>query len=793
MINLPSGLSNILKSNDYGPLKTIVYLYRNKWDEESQSYKVESAPINITDKLVKTGSLTLQLDISEINRYDASNVTFTFSNVKNEFVEGMEGSLFPEGYLLYGSKFEYYVGSSDDLKILMYTGTVTELPIYRPEEYTAEIKVVSELELFKNKECSEFSNKVNKEKLIGLFPDFKTVNIGVGNILKVYAGTDSNPQEELTLGVDYKISDLNIMLSSASIEIINEKLSGKIFYADYYYWKTNLKVDEVVHGLLDVMQVPLNKRNVEQVDFNTEVKNVIPGTNISLGLGYYKTSVQDYNFNWSNTRNSNWNYIYYSDNKGFRQSLFPSNFTINFDLYFNLKRLVYLGNNATYLFADTYNPTATISCNNGLVLRRENAGSTLQHFYWRVYKSVNGSESRVSQLSYETHFGGIRVKDGKLYLFDLFGNTLYEDTLWFQPKIEGFFSVGNAELCLDNYRISFESEQNIIPADAEAFSGPTLLTPVFDKLSSTDNWGQFSASLNGTDFTYDLKYAVSEDGVNFKPWQSVDINTNVGASERYIKFWFSLINPPPSGTDVLNLDFTYLSNTLTFNFVNLKDKTILEGMEDLALISGYEFGFTRDNTFFFKQRIKSTEAVKVLTDNEIIKVSTVKKNLNTLFTKIQLDFGGTPVEVYTNDLETTRPTLQDKYGILTKTIDKPDLLNYDNPELANAIAPQLLETFGRLKNNISVTGVLDLSLDLGDIISLRRNAPLTVNKKSPDYLKYEKTQTYYKACKIIGLIFNIAKRQMTYTLLDVSNENTAPQYEFNEFKYLLPVELGVKE
>lgn len=107
MINLSSGLSNILKSNDYGPLKTIVYLYRNKWDEETQSYKVESAPINITDKLVKTGSLTLQLDISEINRYDASNVTFTFSNVKM--------SLLKEWKVLYSRKAICFTEASSNI------------------------------------------------------------------------------------------------------------------------------------------------------------------------------------------------------------------------------------------------------------------------------------------------------------------------------------------------------------------------------------------------------------------------------------------------------------------------------------------------------------------------------------------------------------------------------------------------------------------------------------------------------------------------------------------------------
>ncbi|WP_424244384.1 hypothetical protein Dip510_001598 [Elusimicrobium posterum] len=302
--------------------------------------------------------------------------------------------------------------------------------------------------------------------------------------------------------------------------------------------------------------------------------------------------------------------------------------------------------------------------------------------------------------------------------------------------------------------------------------------------------GQYTCNLDGAGFTYSLRYATSQDGINFGPWQSVDINTNIGSTDRYIKFWFSLINAPSFSTNVLNLIYTYLSNNLNMNFVNLADKTVLEGMEDLALISGYEFGFTRDNTFFFKQRIKSTEAIKVLTDNEITKVSTVKKNLNTLFTKIQLNFGGIPVEVYTNDFETTRPTLQDKYGILTKSIDKPDLLNYDNPELAHAIAPQLLEVFGVLKNNINVTTTLDLALDLGDIISLRRNSPLTIDKNAPDHLKYEKTQTFYKACKIIGMNYNLKDRQMTYTLLDVSNDNTAPNMKQINLSIYSPLHSG---
>ncbi|WP_424244415.1 hypothetical protein Dip510_001653 [Elusimicrobium posterum] len=259
MIEIPKGLDKVIRANDHGPLKSIVYMYRNKWDPATAQYEVEATPTNITKWLTKAANLILQLDLSEINRYDASNITLTFANTKNEFAEDVEGSLFPEGYLLYGSKFEYYVGASDDLKILMYTGTIAEEPTYRTESYEVDIRVVSQLELFKKNECSAFANHVTGEKLTGTYPNYTTVNIGVGNVLKLYAGTPTVIQEELILGVDYTLSGLNEMLSPAAIEIINPNLNGKTFYADYYYWKTNLKIHEIVHGLLDIMKIPRTK------------------------------------------------------------------------------------------------------------------------------------------------------------------------------------------------------------------------------------------------------------------------------------------------------------------------------------------------------------------------------------------------------------------------------------------------------------------------------------------------------------------------------------------------------
>ena len=62
-----------------------------------------------------------------------------------------------------------------------------------------------------------------------------------------------------------------------------------------------------------------------------------------------------------------------------------------------------------------------------------------------------------------------------------------------------------------------------------------------------------------------------------------------------------------------------------------------------------------------------------------------------------------------------------------------------------------------------------------------------------DYSKYEDLNTYYRACKITGLNYNFSKKQITYTLRDVSNKNTEPMYELEQFVYELPIKLGVKK
>ena len=94
---------------------------------------------------------------------------------------------------------------------------------------------------------------------------------------------------------------------------------------------------------------------------------------------------------------------------------------------------------------------------------------------------------------------------------------------------------------------------------------------------------------------------------------------------------------------------------------------------------------------------------------------------------------------------------------------------------------------------IQCTGKLNLSLELGDIVNLKRNYNLTISPNASEYNKYITQDTYYRACKITGINYNFSKKQVTYTLRDVSNETNKPQYEFNEYIYDYAVPFGVKE
>lgn len=777
MITLTSELEQFMKGQNLEDLKPFAVLLRNKWvEEESASesesgsvghYEIDTAnPIDISGLIVKPNTLSMTLDVNEIAQYNANNVTLTLSDTKNQLVEGTENSFFPSGYQLYGSRVVLYYGTDDINKTRIFTGVIKDLPTYKPEQYQVDLKLVSPLEMLKDIEAKDFSDKVIGETLTYIEDDsdghkvYHTSGTGVGGFEAVYAnGT------KLFEGVDYEVEQTNALGLPAKVTVINSDYYSFTITADYYTWKTGLTVEQIVAGLVGLAGYDSGTEDIRNVVWNTGVRSQIAANSL-FSVGFKNSSN---NFVYSGN-----SYFYggtvNSDSSQYRYNKFPTNYVINLEVG-SLQATTYV----TYYEIGDF---SSGSLYNGF---RIGFNRVLGGPYSVIIKVDNGNTTDLSghittgNVVFTKNGSSITIKVGNFSVNSTVNYTAtgeYNERLW---------NAGSSSVqIIKSY--SLEDSSTSILLNKEGI----VLYP--SQQGTERNWLSFSAQLSNSDAQYAFSFRTSNDGSTWTNFTAASINSDIGISSSYIQTKFELNSQT---SDIDNAYFTYLSGALTLQLVNLSGLTVLEALQDFALISGYEFGVDRQGMFFFRPRVASTTPTYNLDHEQIVKIDTVKKNLSDFFTKLTLTFAQVPLEFYANTGQP--PTLVDKYGIINKEIDKPDIVNYDNPELAQAIGPQLLEVYSSLPNVIQVTGKLNLALELGDIVSLRRNYSLIEPNSASDYVKFINQQTYYRTCKITGMNYNFAKKQITYTLRDVSDTNNIPSAFFNEYVYEYPIEFGVKE
>lgn len=782
MITLPQGLNEFMKGQNLDGLKPFALLYRNKWDSVNNKYALDTTPIDISALIAKPNTLSMTLDVNEVAQYNANNVTLTLSDTKNYFVEGTPNSYFPEGYQIYGSRIVLYYGTDGVNRTPLFTGVIKELPTHKPENYQVDVKLVSPLEMLKDIEAKDFSDKFTGETLTYKSTDsdghriYWTTGVGVGGFDAVYAnGT------KLFEGVDYETDQLNALGLPAIVTIINSNYYSSTITADYYTWKTGLTVEQIVAGLVGLAGYDTGTEDIRNVVWNTGIRTQQTPNDL-FTLGYRKqgglytyAGAGNYSYGASLPPMSTAFFIDWdADNIVKSTNIFPENFV--YELVIAATPALSLG-----LAGQT---DLRIGGNDKYFLFSSNHTSSITCLY------VDG-ETSTSFSVFTTNENRMRIKKvGNTYSF--YGVADYYPDPFFTVTADIDLNVpNNIRMVNQNYTDAYPilNYQKLTDLD----SGIELVNYGIALSASRTNpttWLNIYAEKSASTAPTSVKYRTSQDGTTFSQWETTDIMSSLGVTSKEIQFTLELNNNTVP-TDFLNVGVYYLGNELNLSFVNLSGLTVLEALQDFALISGYEFGVDRQGVFFFKPRVASTTPTYVLDHNEIVKVDTVKKNLSDFFTKLTLTFAQVPLEFYANAGE--RPTLVDKYGIINKEIDKPDIVNYDNPELAQAIGPQLLEVYSALPNIIQVTGKLNLALELGDIVSLRRNMNLITPEGYTDYSKYTDLNTYYRACKITAMNYNFSKRQITYTLRDVSNKNTEPQYEFNEYIYEYQVQFGVKE
>ena len=381
MINLPSELLKLQQGNDLRPLKPFAFLYRNKWNPEINKYQLETSPIDITPFVIKPNTLSMTLDVAEVAQYNANNITLTLTDINNRFVEGTPLSYFPEGYQIYGSQVVLYYGTSTTNMTSLFVGVIKDLPSYKPETYQVDLKLISPLELLSDIEAKEFSDKYFGETLTANGTDssnnpiYKTAHTGVGGFTAIYA--DGN---KMTEGVDYEISQINSFRLPALVTITNTELRSATITADYYCWKTGLSVEEVISGLVALAGY-IDNTDIRSVAWNSGVKNIMD-LEVDFAIGYYRQGT-DLNFNWFDGVSS-WNNLQIINKMVQRTSIFPEEFTMNFNMRMESESGYWQGVIGGYFIGDELG-------NNNFPKNGYFIIAFHPTMYIRIYKVENGS------------------------------------------------------------------------------------------------------------------------------------------------------------------------------------------------------------------------------------------------------------------------------------------------------------------------------------------------------------------------------------------------------------------
>lgn len=682
----------------------------------------------------------------------------------------------------------------------LFTGVIKELPAHKPDKYQVDLKLVSPLEMLKDIEAKDFSDKVTGEVLtLDHTGDnneefYLTAQKGVGGITALYANG-----VKLYEGVDYEVSDLNKLNYNAVIEVKNSTVFGQTFTVDYYYWKRGLAIEEIVAGLVDLGGYSGATTDIQPVAWQNAVRSPSTVSNVLGAIGYYESALNEYTFNWHNRYGNRWRD---TQGTGGITNKLPTNFDYSVtakdgrtdDVYGISMGDEYNANTISWQSGQfTYN-LGPIGVKNGITIKFNKMNLGLSY---RV--GVYSVSNSTATLLYEDTLNNVNYDPVIDYGVQRRGSTV--DIYYKGNKVATATVAGSMDYHYqysnhgNNSYVRFTDQSwnfydsNLVLHGAN-LTQPCIVTDTLDMTAGGQAWGAVQAELD-QDAVYFLEAFFSTDaGATWSAGQSFNIDVNMSRHERYLYY---VLGVPDNQArfDIKDPSTYFYASTLVLNIVNLGNSTVLEALQDLALISGYEFGVDRQGVFFFRPRLSSTTPVYVLDHSELVKVDSVKKNLSDFFTKLTLTFAQVPLEFYANT--GARPTPIDKYGVINKEIDKPDIVNYDNPELAQAIGPQLLEVYSALPNVIQATGKLNLALELADIVSLRRNYNLIADPEGTEFEKYINQQTYYRACKITGLNYNFSKKQITYTLRDVTDSYPNPQPgDLYEFVYDLPIRLGVK-
>ncbi len=793
------------------PIQKRILLYRRVWNAQGAKYTLETTPVDVTELLVEAGSIKMALDTDEVDKWDASNVTLTFNNDLNCFKEGLKGGLFEQA-VLWGSKFVYNIENAGSQapqeSITVFTGYVYSSPVFRENGNQIELTITSSLDALEYVSAEDFclsaadelATEVETENEDDQGKEFTTVQTGVGYVDSVKYGADLTSALTLAAGTDYDVSDTNEYSLPATISLKFTPTAGYKMWVSYRYWHKDMKIEDIVNALLNLTHI--SNRAIDVADFGKD--------NAVEYVSFSKTE--------------NMNIMFGIDEQQKLRPLYPSG---------NSNSLALTGQSLksftcrlpTKGYFNMCSPDAYTDPYCSIGLYEDN---TFQNGL-EIFSSVSITGSYMAMLVSAVRNGRVEtIRDEYDYVhafigFELVNNKirLYYDNLSFSSPccsgpvkyleydfnppcsffnyasivgkfyIEGVIgyteSIGQPDL---SNRQSFYN--SIFHSDKDGIYNRKGIR--FDCVLGNNGtrWKRLHANSsvvnNGKGQWY---YSDSDDGFSYSSLTPIQLGDIIPSSKQYLRIYYRTTSD--FGYEQFeNASISKLIGTTKIPLVNLTGLTVGEAIAQLAKMVSYEIGFNQDGVFFFRAR-QGRYADTEINSSSLIEVDNHGADIDNLANRVSVEFGAfkTTVDDFTEGKP--RPNTIDTYGVHEKSISSDNFIPADNVDVSVAVAKANYEALSTPGYTVQLDCRPDLSLELGDKITVSSENTQIADKNWSDYSKFLKLPIWKRVFKITGIELSFAKRLMSLTLKDVTSAADVPTMEYNVYQTQFPTPLDYKE
>ncbi len=816
------------------PVKKRILLYRRVWNAQSGKYVLETAPADLTPLLVEAGSIKMALDTDEVDKWDASNVTLTFNNELNCFKEGLEGGLF-ENAVLWGSKLVYKIENAaqeaPQESITVFTGYIYTSPVLRDNGNRIELTATSSLDALEYVSAEDYCLRKTDEQATEADTDndkdqgkeFTTQETGVGYVDSVKYGADLQSALTLTAGTDYEIGDTNEYALPAKVSLKFTPTAGYKMWLSYRYWHKDMKIEDIVNALLDLAGV--KEREVEKAAFEVENGAVLYEDNLPekcYGVLFGYDAEAD-NWQMRTFRDGSLSGRHpmniglwlrsgdgYEDTRPFRVPargyfsvglplaggyVFAGDFTDDFAYLFYQDGQ---GNGLKVNFCKTAGYRSQIL--------RVSAGQETV-LYDGIGRAVAGFELDANNLIvYTDGHKSNGANDGAVLQRQVIPCVMSGEFKTLTCKMGGtsYSDVWNIFLARLGWRergVTSDEYQNcnrvgiynniFASADARQFSFPGAYWPLTLAEEAT-KWRELEYNKavinNGTG---EWSFRTGEDGENWTNLVKITSGMSFLSDSPRLEVYYK--STSLSGVERFeNLRISSYISSSEIPLVNLTDLTVGEAIAQLAKMVAYEIGFNQDGVFFFRSR-QGTYAGVELDASKLIEVDNNSADVDSLVNRVSVEFGNfkTVVDDFTEGK--SRPNTIDTYGLHTKEISADNFIPAGNVDISAAVAKANYDTLSVPGFTLQAECRPDLSLELGDKITVSSENSDLADPQWSDYTKFSKLPVWKRVFKILGLEFDFDKRLMTLDLKDVTTDNDVPAGEYVEYQTTFPTPLDYKE